>query len=167
MFEKKYTVEDIENLKKKNPEELTPEERRIRNLTPIKEGEIKNPKGRTKGCANWSTHFKRLMGNEIFLETIISSLPQEWQGIVEGVPADVIAAALIATITREAAKSVAEQKPISGSTLKAIQLLNKISYGDKIQVEPDENSFFKKPVINFVVREDRKKETENDKVPDM
>ena len=103
MLRKKYTREDIEELKKRNPEELSAKEKMLANLKPAKKGEVRNPKGRGGGAKNWKTHFQRLMGDEEFLNTIITQLPREWDGVVEKYPASVIAAGLIASTTQSVA----------------------------------------------------------------
>lgn len=158
----KYTREDIEALKKirdENPELLTPEERGLANLTPIKKGEIKNPKGRGKGVKNWSSHFKKLMGDEDFLKTIIKSNPKEWDGIVGEYPADVIAAGIIATVTREVSKAVVEGKPLSMATTRSIDLLNKLGFGEQKNITLDDSEgFFEKTNITFTVLPAREKE---------
>ena len=161
MENRKYTKEDIEQLKKEDPALLSPEERRLANLTPFKKGEVSNPNGRKKGVKSWSTHFKRLMGDEKLLRSIISSKPSAWEGIVEDIPADVIAAGLIASVTKDVAKAIAEGRSVDNDTLRAIDTLNKLGWGDNhnVQVE-SEQGFFEKPVINFIVREDRKTEEE-------
>ena len=161
MNEKRYTKEDIEELKKvreENPELLTPEERRLANLKPVKPGEVRNKTGgKKKGTKYWSTHFKRLMADENFLKTIIKQSPKEWEGIVEDCPADVIAAGIIATVTKEVAKAIAEGKSLDHATQRSIELLNKLGWGEKVVHEvDDENGFFQQPSIQFNVVEDRK-----------
>ena len=146
----KYTKEDIKAMQKQDPATLTPQERRLANLHPIEKGEVRNPKGKPKGVKSWSTHFKKLMGDEEFLKTIISSTPKEWDGIVGDYPADVIAAGVIATVTREVAEAVINQRPLSEATTRSIALLNKIGFGEKVVVDAEEG-FFDKPVINFTV----------------
>lgn len=146
--------------KKARGEKLTQEESRLANMNMIKPGEVRNPKGHKKGVKNWSTHFKRLMGDEKLLKSIIAAKPSQWEGIVEDVPADVIAAGLIATVTRQVAEAVAQGKTIDKNTLRAIDMLNKIGFGEQKNISLDgEQGFFEKPVINFVVREDRKQDT--------
>lgn len=164
MTDKKYTAKDIEELKKKDPSELTPRERGLANLQPNKLGDTgdKHLGGRRKGTVNWSTHFKRLMGDEKFLETIVSSLPKQWEGVVDKYPASVIAAGLITTATQQVAKSMVEGKPIDESTLRIIDRISKIGYGDKVGVEVGtEEGFFDKVTFNFSVVPDRPKEDES------
>ncbi len=151
----KYSAADIEALKQEDPANLSPMERKLANLKPIQKGEVRNPKGRGKGVKNWSTHFKKLMGDEKLLKSVISAKPSEWEGIVDDIPADVIAAGLIATVTREVSKSVVEGKPIDKDTLKAIELLNKTAFGEK-QILDTEEGFFSNPTISFTVVPDRK-----------
>lgn len=159
-MEKKYTAQDIEELKKKDPSELTPKERGLVNLQPNKPGETgeKRLGGRKKGTPNWSTYFKRLMNDEEFLGTIISSIPKEWEGIVEKYPASVIAAGLIASATRRVAESIVKNEAIDKETLEMIDRINKYGYGEKIQHGVDEDGFFEKTKIVFEVVPDRPRE---------
>ena len=153
-MEQKYTREGIEELRKirdESPDLLTSKEKGIANLKPAQKGEVRNPKGRGKGVKNWSAHFKKLMGDEKFLKTIIKSSPKEWDGIVGDYPADVIAAGVIAVITREVAKSVVEGKSLSNATLRSIELLNKTAYGEKVVHDIEEEGFFDKTNITFQV----------------
>ena len=166
MEQKKYTAKDIEELKKKDPSELTPRERGLANLHPNKKGDTgdKHLGGRKKGSLNWSTHFKRLMGDEDFLNTIISQLPRQWEGVVEKYPASVIAAGLIATATQQVAKSIADGKPVDEQTLRIIDRISKIGYGDKVVHDVEENGFFEHTKITYEVipgrnREDDKEES--------
>lgn len=162
-MEPKYTADDIAELKKKNPDELSSYERGLANLKPAKKGEVRNPRGRGPGAKNWSTHFKRLMGDEEFLNTIISQLPRQWEGVVDKYPASVIAAGLIATATQQVAKSIAEGKPVDEQTLKIIDRISKIGYGEtkNVNVDAEENGFFDKVNFNFTVVEDRKQPEES------
>ena len=162
-MEKKYTREDIEELKKKDPSELTPYERGLANLQPNKKGETgdKHLGGRRKGTPNWSTYFKRLMGDEDFLSTIISQLPKQWEGVVDKYPASVIAAGLIATATQQVAKSIAEGKPVDEQTLKIIDRISKIGYGDKVVHDMEDNGFFEHTKITYEVLPGRKREEES------
>ena len=162
--EKKYTAKDIEELKKKDPSELTPYERGLANLLPNKKGDTgeKRRGGQKKGSHNWSTYFKRLMADEKFLETIISQLPRQWEGVVDKYPASVIAAGLIATATQQVAKSIAEGKPVDEQTLRIIYRISKIGYGDESKVTLNtEEGFFDKVSFNFNVVEDREQPEES------
>ena len=162
MEEKKYTREDIENFKKKDPSELTSEQRRIANLNPVKPGEVRNPVGKKKGTKNWATHFKKLLNDEKFLDSIITSLPSSWNDIVDKYPASVIAAGLIATATQNVAKSVTEGKPIDDQTLKTLDRIQKFTYGDKVVHDVDEEGgFFEQAIFNFSVVPDRKRDDES------
>jgi len=164
MQEKKYTAQDIEELKKKDPKELTAKEKGLINLRPNKPGETgdKHLGGRKKGTPNWSTHFKRLMGDEQFLNTIISALPQQWEGVVDKYPASVIAAGLITTATQQIAKSVVEGKPVDEQTLRIIDRISKIGYGDESRVTLNtEEGFFDKVNFTFNVVEDREQPEES------
>lgn len=146
--EKKYTAEDIERLQNARPEDLTPEERRMRNLKPMKAGE---PGRRHKGIVHWSTHFKNLMGDEDFLKTIIKTIPANWSGIVGEYPADVLAAGLIASAVREVAKCAAEGRVPDKGTLELIDRIAKIGYGDKLNVETEPSLFDKTQIVFKVV----------------
>ena len=151
----RYTAADIEALKQEDPANLSPKERRLANLKPIQKGEVRNPKGRGKGVKNWSTHFKKLMGDEQLMKSIISSKPSDWDGIVEDCPADVIAAGLISVVLRSVSEAVSQGKPLDYKTTKAIELLNKLGYGEKVVMDTDEG-FFDKTQVVFNVVEDRK-----------
>lgn len=150
----KYSAADIEALKQEDPANLSPMEKRLANLKPIQKGEVRNPKGRGKGVKNWSTHFKKLMGDEALLKSIISSKPSEWNGVVQDCPADVIAAGLISVVVRSVSESVKNGKPLDYKTAKSIELLNKLGYGEKVVMNTEEG-FFDKSVINFNVIPDR------------
>lgn len=157
MQERKYTAEEIEELKKKDPNELTPYERGLANLRPNKKGDTgdKHLGGKKKGSHNWSTYFQKLMADEDFLKTIISSSPKQWEGIVEDRPASVIAAGLITMATQQVAKSIVNGEAIDDQTLKIIDRISKIGYGDKVVHETGDDSFFDKVTFNFNVKEDR------------
>lgn len=146
------TKEEIQALAKKPYDELTPEERRLVNLNKgfWEKGQSGNPRGPKKGCRNWATIFHKLMGNEDFLHTVVSSLPKDWQDIVEDTPAELIAAGLVANIARGVAKSLSTDKPLPKDIRDAISLLNKISYGDKVVYE-DPDGVFEKTILNFRV----------------
>ena len=103
------------------------------------------------------------MGDEEFLNTIISQLPRQWEGVVDKYPASVIAAGLIATATQQVAKSIAEGKPVDEQTLKIIDRISKIGYGEtkNVNVDAEENGFFDKVNFNFTVVEDRKQPEES------
>lgn len=155
----KYTREDIEAFKKEDPANLTVEQRRLANLKPTKPGEVRNPTGKTS--IPWSTYFKRLMNNEEFLNTIISSLPKEWNDIVDKTPASVLAAGLIAVATRDVAKKVANGEQIDEKTLRLLDRIKDIGYGDKVTHEIEENGFFDHTKITFqVVQPDPRPEEE-------
>ena len=61
-----------------------------------------------------------------------------------------IAAGIVAGATKEIAKSVAENKPISKEVRDLVDLLNKIGYGEKVVHEAGE-TFFDKANISFNV----------------
>ena len=164
MEEKKYTKDDIERLRKlrdEDPSQLKPDEAKYANLHPIEKGEVRNPKGRTKGVKNWSTHFKRLMGDEKFLKSIVKSLPSQWTNTVDEIPASVIAAGLIATATQNVAKAVAEGRPVDETTLKIIDRISKIGYGDKVVHDVEDNGWFEHTKITYEVIPGRRKEEES------
>lgn len=150
----KYTREEIEAIKAKPDSEKTVKERQLSNLVSWKPGQSGNPKGRQKGSTNWSTHFKKLMGDPNFVRAMISNAPEQWKDIVEENSADIIAAGLIGSILRDVQSSVESGKQISKETREAIALLNKIAYGDKV-VHEAEDSFFQKANITFTVVPDR------------
>ena len=164
-MEKKYNVEKIEELKSKDPSELTPEERKIANLRPNKPGVTGEGHlgGRRKGSKAWATHFRKLMDDEKFLNTIISALPKQWDGVVDKYPASVIAAGLIATATQQVAKSIAEGKPVDESTLRIIDRISKIGYGEtkNVNVDAEDDGFFEKVNFNFTVVNDREQPEES------
>lgn len=158
---RKYTVEEIEELKKKDISELTPQERRLVNLRPMRKGErSRNPKGRPVGIPSWSHYFKKFLNDEDFLNTVVSALPRNWEGIVEKTPASVIAAGLIAVATREVSKKVAGDEPIDEKTLRLIDRIKDIGYGDKITHEVENNGFFDHDQIIFQVIDPKKKTDE-------
>ena len=162
---KKDTAQDIEELKKKDPSELTTKERKLANLMPNKKGETgdKHLGGKKKGSKNWATHFQKLMGDEEFLNSIISQLPKQWEGVVDKYPASVIAAGLIATATQQVAKSIAEGKPVDEQTLKIIDRISRIGYGENknINVDTEEGGFFDRVNFNFNVVKNRERPEES------
>lgn len=154
-YDRKY----IEWLKEQPIEELTPEQRRLRNLNPIKNGEVRNPNGAKKGSKHWSTYFQKIMDDPEFFNTFIKSVPQKWTNIVDNSSAKAIAAAVVFSTTKNCLETVATGKEIDKDTRDMIALLNKIAYGDKITYSADD-SFFNSPVINFNVVPDREEKTE-------
>lgn len=157
-YDRKY----IEWLKTQPIEELTPEQRRLRNLNPIKNGEVRNPNGAKKGSKHWSTYFQKMMDDPEFFNTFVKSIPKEWTNIVDNSSAKAIAAAVVSSTTKKCLETVAAGKEIDKDTRDMIALLNKIAYGDKVVYSTDD-SFFNSPVINFNVvpdREEKQKEQE-------
>lgn len=153
---RKYTAKDIEELKKKDPSELTPKERGLANLRPIKGDEPYRQVGRKKGVVNWSTQFQKLMNDERMLEAIARQQPKQWSGVVGQYPATVIAAGVITIATREVLKALEQDKNLSIATLKTLELIGKLGYGDKLVHETDGEGFFNRAVFNFEVVPDRK-----------
>lgn len=158
-MEKEHTPIDLEALRNKPKQELTPREKGLLNLKPIQKGEVRNPAGRRKGARNWSTIFKHLMDNEKFCQTLIGSKPKEWDEMVGDTPAEVLAAVIVASTVRAAAKYIGQDKPLPKDVRESILLVSKLTYGDKLKVETD-GGFFQQPVINFSVVEDRKDQPE-------
>lgn len=159
--DKKYTKEEIEALKQRDPSELTSQERKLRNLQMFTGADDpRRQNGRKKGSKNWSTYFKHLMSDEKFLKTVITQLPAQWTDVVEECPADVIAAGLIASTTQNVAKAIAEGKAIDKQTLEMIDRISKIGYGEqkKVSMEAEDNGFFNKVNFNFKVVENRPRE---------
>ena len=105
-YDRKY----IEWLKEQPIEELTPEQRRLRNLNPIKNGEVRNPNGAKKGSKHWSTYFQKMMDDPKFFQTFVKSLPKEWEGIIDNSSAKAIAAAVIATTTRKSLEKASKNE---------------------------------------------------------
>ena len=156
-----YTREDIENLKKKPVEELSPEEKRLVNLQPWASGESGKPKGPKKGTVQWATRVRRLMEDEHFLKTIVKGLPKDWNDIVGDTPADVIAAALIANLVKVTAKNLNSDEPFPRDVRDAVALLNKIGYGDKVVLEDPDSVFNKTTLIFDVVQPPVREEDES------
>lgn len=155
---KKYTAADIAELKKKDPSELTPRERGLINITPITDpNDPRRQVGRKKGTVNWSTQFQKLMNDERMLKAIARQVPKKWSGVVGEYPATVIAAGVVTIATREVLKAMEQDKNLSIATLKTLELIGKLGYGDKVVHEADaENGFFNTAVFNFEVVPDRK-----------
>lgn len=149
--------------KKARGEKITQDESRLLNLSKgmIKAGEVRNPNGRGKGSIGWSTRIRRLMEDEKLLKSVIKELPSSWQGIVEETPADVIAAALIVSVARDSASAVTTGSSIDEKTLRAIDRISKIGYGDKITLDAEEGGFFDKTKIVFNVTSENKNQTSN------
>lgn len=147
----------IDELRAKDPSELTGKEKKILNLNPVKKGEVRNPNGRKKGSKNFSTHFRSLMEDENFLKTVVSTMPSQWQGMVSDTPAGFIAAAYLTVILKSVANSVKEGSVIDRDTRELISQLNKMAFGDKVVIEPDSDDFFQKTVLNFSVVPSRDK----------
>lgn len=157
-YDRKY----IEWLKEQPIEELTPEQRRLRNLNPIKNGEVRNPNGAKKGSKHWSTYFQKMMDDPEFFKTFVKSIPKEWTDIVDNSSAKAIAAAVVSSTTKKCLETAAKGGEIDKDTREMIALLNKVAYGDKVVYSTDD-SFFNSPVINFNVvpdREEKQKEQE-------
>ena len=150
---KKYSKEDIERIASTPADLLTPEERRFKNIIPTigyKGMPPTNPRGNWKKTPNFGARVRKLMNDEEFLKTILKSTPAQWQGIVDNTPASMIAAGIVAGATKEIAKAVAENKPISKEIRDLVDLLNKIGYGEKVVHKAGE-TFFDKANISFNV----------------
>lgn len=150
---KKYSKEDIERIANTPSDLLTPEERGFKNIIPTigyKGMPPTNPRGNWKKTPQLGTRVRKLMEDEDFLGTILKSTPGQWKGIVDKTPAAIIAAGIVAGATKEIAKAVAENKPISKEVRDLVDLLNKIGYGEKVVHEAGE-TFFDKATISFNV----------------
>lgn len=157
-----YDRRYIEWLKTQEPETLTPEQRRLRNLKPARDGEVRNPNGPKKGVKHWSTHFRKLMEDEDFFKTFVSGVPKEWEGIVDNSSAKAIAAAVIASTSRRCMECLAKNEPLDRETREMVALLNKLGYGDKVVIEDIEgNSPFNRPALFFDVIPSKHPEEEN------
>lgn len=157
-----YDRRYIEWLKTQDPATLTPEQRRLRNLSPIKNGEIKNPNGGKKGVKHWSTHFRKLMEDEEFFKTFISGVPKEWEDIIDNSAAKAIAAAVITSTSQRCMECLAKKEPLDKETREMVALLNKLGYGDKVVIEDvDGNSPFNRPALFFDVIPSKQPEEEN------
>ena len=154
-YDRKY----IEWLKEQPIENLTSEQRRLRNLNPIKNGEVRNPNGAKKGSKHWSTYFQKMMDDPEFFKTFVKSIPKEWTDIVDNSSAKAIAAAVVSSTTKKCLETAAKGEEIDKDTREMIALLNKVAYGDKVVYSTDD-SFFNSPVINFNVVPDREEKTE-------
>jgi len=159
-----YDRRYIEWLKTQDPATLTPEERRLRNLKPTKDGEVRNPVGGKKGVQHWSSYFRKFMDDEDFFKTFVKSVPKEWEQLIQGSSGKAIAAALVASTSVKCMKAIAEGKEVDKDTREMIALINKIGYGDKVVFEADDG-FFNKTNLTFNVLPDRedKSESEEDK----
>lgn len=157
-----YDRRYIEWLKTQDPATLTPEQRRLRNLTPLKTGDVINPKGGKKGVQHWSTYFRKFMDDEKFFNSFIKSVPDEWTDLIQNSSGKAIAAALVASTAMKCMKAVAEGKEIDRDTREMVALINKIGYGDKVVFEADDSFFNKTNLIFNVIpdREDNKEESE-------
>lgn len=152
------TREDIEAIKAKPPEERTPREKSLANLTSWKPGQRGNPENKninkTKTISNQA---KRLLNSPTFLQTIIKTLPKQWEDVVGNTSTEVIVAGLITSVVRDVSKSIIDNKPLSKETRAAIMQLNKLGFGEQVTHKLDEG-FFQQASINFNVVEDRKQE---------
>ena len=73
-----------------------------------------------------------------------------------------MAAGFIMSVSKEVAKAVQEDKLLSKDVRDAIMQLNKLGFGDKVVVEPDE-SIFDKVNLNFnVIQSARTEDTLSD-----
>lgn len=120
-------------------------------------------KGRKKGSRNFSTSFRKLMTNEKFAKSIIGKTPEQWEGIVDNIPTDVIAAVVVAKIQQAAVTEMVENPgvPPSKELRESILLLNKLGYGEKVVIEPEE-SVFERVNLNFNVVQSARTEDELD-----
>jgi hypothetical protein len=73
----------------------------------------------------------------------------------------VIAAGLITTATQSVAKSVAEGRPVDEATLRIIDRISKIGYGDKVVHDVEDNGWFEHTKITYEVIPGRRKEEES------
>ncbi len=162
-----YDRRYIEWLKEQDPATLTPEQRRLRNLSPIKNGEVRNPAGGKKGVKHWSTHFRKLLEDEDFFKTFISGVPKEWEGIVDNSAAKAIAAAVITSTSRRCMECLAKKEPLDRDTREMVALLNKLGYGDKVVIEDvNGDSPFNRPALYFDVIPSKKSENDNAEQPE-
>ena len=116
-------------------------------------------KGRKKGTRSWDAVFRKLNNSPEFMKTFVKSLPPEWNDIVNNTPAEVIAAGFIMSVSKEVVKHVMEGKPLPKDVRESIIQLNKLGYGDKVVIEPDQ-SVFDKININFSVVQSARTEDE-------
>lgn len=119
-------------------------------------------KGRKKGTRSWDAVFRKVLNSKEFQKTYLKTLPGQWNDIIENTPAELIAAGFIMSVSKEVAKAVQEDKPLPKEVRDAIMQLNKLGFGDKVVVEPDE-SVFDKVNLNFnVIQSARTEDTLSD-----
>ncbi len=98
------------------------------------------------------------MNDERFLKTLVASKPKDWDKMVGDTPAEVLAAVIVASTIRSAAKYIDQDKPLPRDVREMILLVSKLTYGDKVKIVMD-NGFFQQPQINFSVVPDRKEQS--------
>lgn len=152
-----YDRRYIEWLKEQDPATLTPEQKRLRNLTPMKPGETLNPNGAKKGTKHWSVYVRQLLDDEKLFSSFVKSVPKELDPLIDKSSAKAIMAALIISATRASLEKMAKGEKIDRDTREMISLLNKIGFGDKVVFEADD-SFFNKANLTFNVVPDRESE---------
>lgn len=119
-------------------------------------------KGRKKGTRSWDAVFRKVLNNKEFQKTYLKTLPAQWNDIIENTPAELMAAGFVMSVSKEVAKAVQEDKLLSKDVRDAIMQLNKLGFGDKVVVEPDE-SIFDKVNLNFnVIQSARTEDTLSD-----
>lgn len=157
-----YDRRYIEWLKTQDPNTLTPEQRKLRNLKPVKRGEVRNPEGGKKGALHWSTYYRKLMDDPEFFKTFITGVPKEWEGLINNSAAKAIAAAVITSTSKRCMECLAKNEPLDKDTREMVALLNKLGYGDKFVIEDSEgNSPFNRPALYFDVIPSKKLEEED------
>lgn len=156
------TRADIEELAKKDPSELSGQERTLVGLLKSmnQKGCSKENMngGRKKGGHNWSWYFRKIMNDPEFMQTIMAVRPEQWcQNEKYGdVPGEAIAAGVITIAVRSVMDAMEKNQKLDGATLKTLEVIGKLGFGDKITHEIDGDSFFDKTELVFNVVPDRK-----------
>ena len=159
---KETSREEIEELAKKPREELTPHERSLVALLPLmnKPGCTKETMkgGRKAGGHNWSWYFKKLMNDPDFMDTIMRTRPESWcQNEKYGdVPGEALAAGVITIVTKSVIEAMQKNQKLDQATLKTLEIIGKLGFGDKVTHELEGKSFFDKTELVFNVVPDRK-----------
>lgn len=116
------------------------------NLIPARKGEIRNPKGKTKGVKNWSTIVRQLLADEEFADKILNKKPGWWDSLPNKNLGMAIAAAMM-------------QNALAGNP-KAAEWIRKTGFGDKLDITSDDRPIV--PIAIYDLRPDNANDNSND-----
>ena len=102
----------------------------------------------------WADHFARLMESPDFFHTIVKTVPGNWQNIVADTPADIIAAGIIANVTKNVAESINSGKSLDKDTRAGIDLIQRLGYSylKRVELNGDSSLFSDNELVLKVIK---------------